>query len=269
MQYSLKPLLKWPTILLVAGSRLFMKDYTYRASALAFVSLLSIVPVVSVIIYFFSFFPIFSTLIVNAQNYVYQNFVPASGEIIQKYLTHFTAQAGQLPLLSIIFFVITSAILFITIESTFHEIWPGKENKKRILILLFSAMILLSMPLFIGLSVLLSGFFLTLTWLSHYQILVLFVINLLVNTVAFGILYTLLLNSRIDITDGMIGGFVTAIIFEIVKKIFVIYIQYFTNYAVIYGAVAVIPIFLMWLYVSWLVILYSVLVIKVKNERVG
>jgi len=73
-------------------------------------------------------------------------------------------------------------------------------------------------------------------------------------------------NKIVDWKDGLIGGFITAVLFEIVKKLFVSYVAHFTNYAAIYGALATIPSFLTWLYISWVIFLYGALCIQVKSS---
>lgn len=256
----------------IAAKRLFLDKYTYRASALAFTTLLTLVPLVVVIVSIISFFPIFTKFITLAQNYIFENFVPTSGTTIQFYLERFINQATKLPTLGIVFLFFTVITLIITIEHTLNDIWQAQQRKKKITAILLYWLVLILMPLLLGFSVFFGSYVFSISWFSGatsklgIQIPLLVSLPLLINTVMFSALYVAVPNCKVPWKDGFLGGFIAAGLFEIAKKGFALYMRKFPNYELIYGTLATIPIFLLWIYISWLIILYGALVTHAKYQ---
>ena len=98
-------------------------DCTYIASALAFTSLLAVVPLMSVGFSIFSSFPVFQSLADPVQNFIFDNFVPATGKVVQTYLQQFTSQVSKLSILGVTFLVITALLVMFTIERSINKIW--------------------------------------------------------------------------------------------------------------------------------------------------
>lgn len=249
----------------LAAKRFYIEDHTYSASALAFTTLLALVPLFSVILSLVTLFPWFNTLIDSAQTYLVTNFIPASADSIQLYMQNFIRQASRLPVVGLIFLFFTATMLIITVENTLNAIWKVPERKKKFSTWLLYWIVLIIAPLVIGGSVLLSTFILSLpwlleiTWLTSLKPWIFAVISLTINTIMFSALYIIVPNVRVGVWNGLTGGFLAAILFEIAKKIFAFYILKFPSYALIYGALATIPIFLIWVYISWVIVLYGAL----------
>lgn len=269
----IKPIWYWIEICGTAAKHLITQRYTYHASALAFITLLALVPLLFVIVSLISIFPIFTKFVDLAQHYIMINFVPASSNVIGYYLGNFTQQAANLPKMGIVFLFITTGILLITIEHTFNEIWQVTNKRNRYTSWLVYWCVLLLTPLLIGLSVFLSSFLFSLTWFSGTTIvlgintLLVACAPILINTMIFSVIYTIIPNYNVRWRDGISGGFVTAILFEISKIGFAFYIKQFPQYELIYGTLAAIPIFLMWIYIAWLIILYGALVTHTQYQR--
>ena len=77
---------------------------------------------------------------------------------------------------------------------------------------------------------------------------------------AFALSYMALPNRTVEWRDAAWGGLVAAIAFEIAKRIFAMFVTHFSNYTVVYGALAALPMFLVWIYVSWLVTLVGAVI---------
>jgi membrane protein len=256
----------------LASKRFYDEHYTYRASALAFTTLLSIVPLFVVIVFLVTKFPIFAKINQLAQNYILENFIVSTNNSIQFYLNNFTYQAIHLPLLGIIFLLLTGLMLVLTIEETFNDIWGVSWHNRRIIPLFLTWIVLLIAPILIGVGLLVSTFLFSLSWISSAtEILglkapLLACLPLVMNTIIFSLLYIIVPNYQVKWKDGFIGGFISAILFELAKIAFAFYIKRFPNYEMVYGALAAIPIFLLWLYISWLIILFGALVTHTQSN---
>jgi membrane protein len=267
----LKQLRNWVAVFWMAGKRLIQEQYTYRASALAFTTLIAIVPLVSVVLSVVTIFPMFTRLTTLAQNYIFTNFIPTSSQLVQEYLQNFIDQAAHLPTFGIVFLLFTAITLIIMVEHTLNTIWSAPKRKKKLTTMLIYWLILLLMPIILGLSVFISSFIFSLSWFSGtakklgVMIPLLASLPLFINTLIFSALYIAVPNVKVRFSDGLLGGFAASFLFEAAKKGFAFYILHFPSYELIYGTLATIPIFLVWVYISWLIVLYGALVTHTRH----
>jgi membrane protein len=250
--------------------RLFFENYMDRASALAFTTILALVPLLSVIVSFIAWFPIFTRFMTLARNYILTNFIPTSSSTIDYYLESFINQATKLPTMGLLFLLVTVIALIITVETSLNEIWHAPKKEIKISSWIINLTLLFISPILIGLSSFLTSYLFSISWVSgttdtlRITAPLLAMLPILVNTVMFSALYVIAPNCRVRWNDGFFGGFVAAILFEIARVGFAFYIKKFPSYELIYGTFATIPIFLLWIYISWLIILYGALVLNTK-----
>ena len=113
-------------------------------------------------------------------------------------------------------------------------------------------------PLLIGASLSLTSYLLTHPLIGDRyvrSVVLRDVVPLALTVVAFALLYKVVPNRMISTRHALIGGVCAALLFETMKRGFAFYIAKFPTYTLIYGAFATIPIFLVWLYLSWVVVL--------------
>ncbi len=104
-------------------------DCSYRASALAFTTILALVPLMSVSFFVLSAFPIFHHLDVPIQNFIFENFVPATGKIVQEYLQLFATQVTKLSIIGVVFLFLFTLLLLYTIETALNRIWHAESSR--------------------------------------------------------------------------------------------------------------------------------------------
>lgn len=259
-----KILIRTQKIIFAAVLRFQNEKFTYQAATLAFTTLLALVPLLLVLFYFVTIFPFFKDAVLLGENYIVENFVPASIAPIENYFHDFLQQASSLPILNIIFLFITAAILVDTIEDTLNTIWKTSHTKKHLLMSITYWLIFLLLPLIIGISVFLSSYIAIFLDKSNFLFKL---IPILINTIVFSLVYIFAPNVRVDWKDGLQSGLVAAILFECLRLGFAMYLHFFPSYALIYGAFATIPIFLFWLYLFWYIVIFSALVIQEKRVK--
>jgi membrane protein len=266
---------KRPAILhILAASlrRLVVDNHVQRAASLSYTTLLSLVPLISTSVSLLAIFPFFNHFIDAAQNYLQENFLPASSGAISTQLQGFVAHATKLPILSILSLLVTSVLLIFTVEDSLNAICQAPRRNKKIRAVLLHWLALVSMPIFIGAGLVFSSYLFSLSWFGGVaetigvKIYLLASLPLLINTIILTFLYRMVPNYRISWRKALVGGFVAAVLFEIGKRGFGIYIAHFSDYQLIYGALATIPIFLVWIYLSWLIILYGMLIVHTSHE---
>ena len=243
------------------ANRFLSDQCTVRAASLTYTTLLAIVPLLAISFAIFSAFPAFDSLQMKVQLYIFENFVPQVGDTVLGYLEGFTKQTGKLTTVGIVFLVVTSVMLLLTISNAFDAIWRAKRERTLVGRLLVYWAVLTLAPLLLGASVSLSGYLFTAAQASgveHYTGSVSHLagyLPLLFQFAGFVVLYVVMPNSSVRLRDALIGGFTAALLFEILKKFFGFYVTAVPTYETIYGALATFPIFLIWMYISWLVVL--------------
>ncbi len=238
----------------------FIEDNCLQiASSLAYTSLLSLVPLMALIFNTFSAFPMFKSVEADIQNFIFSNFVPASGEVIRSYLETFQAQTSKLTIVGIGFLIITALLMLETIDNALNRIWRSRRQRSPIRSFMVYWSILTLGPLLIGVGVFATSYLISMPWLSDverttWQNLLAW-LPFFTTTVAFTLLYMIIPNRNVPWIPGVTGGLLAAILFEVAKKGFALYAVNTDAYQTIYGTLATIPLFLIWIYVSWVVIL--------------
>jgi len=249
------------SFLAYVGKRFILDQCTVRAAGLTFTTLLAIVPLLAISFAIFSAFPAFDQLQMTVQVYIFENFVPQVGDTVLKHIEGFTQQTGKLTAVGIVFLAVTSIMLLLTISNAFDAIWHSQGERALISKLLVYWSVLTLAPLLLGASVSLSSYFFTIAQASGVERYtgplagLLGFLPLFFQFCGFAVLYMVMPNSPVRIRDALAGGLTAALLFEILKKLFGLYVTAFPTYETIYGALAVFPIFLVWMYISWLVVL--------------
>ncbi|MEJ2122432.1 MAG: YihY family inner membrane protein, partial [Alphaproteobacteria bacterium] len=231
------------------------------AASLSYTTLLSIVPLVAVGLAAFSAFPVFEGAQETLQKFLFQNFVPAASEIVRQQITKFVANTGQLTAIGIIILVVTALMLLSTIEEAFNVIWRQSESRSFGVRFLTYWAILTLTPLLIGGSLAVSSYIFTATEVLKIEILqgpvgfFLRLLPFLLSVIAFALIYIIMPNRRVDWRHALAGSLVAAVLFQILKFLFVLYVTNFPSFETIDGAVAAMPLFLIWMYVTWCAVL--------------
>jgi len=250
----------------IISSRFIQEGFTYRAAALTFTTLLSIVPLVTVILSGLSLFPVFQKLGVRLESLVYQTLVPESGDVVKTYIQSFVEQAGKLPISGFLVLVVSALLLVVTIEHALNHVWKVKRRRRLVSAFALYWTVLTVGPLLIALSVVVSSYLFSLPfikgtvyWLGLHHIL-LVVLPFFLGFLGFFLLYMLVPNCKVRFFHAVLGAATGAILFELAKTGFRYYVQHYATFSVLYGALATIPIFLIWLYLCWVIILMGGLV---------
>ncbi len=233
------------------------------ASSLAYTTLLSIVPLITVMFGLFGKIPVLQDVSASIQQFVFTNFVPQFGETVQTYIGNFSDKASQLTITGSMVLVIIAIMLMATIDNAFNRIWFVTNKRNPVSRLLVYWAVLTMGPLLIGIGLASTSYFLSLPVLadvdSTFQIkaTLLSWLPFLTTSIAFSLLYILIPNCFVPKRHAVMGGVICAVLFEFAKYGFGIYVRAMPSYENIYGAISVIPLFLIWIYVSWIIVLFG------------
>jgi membrane protein len=242
--------------------RHFREDRSFEAAAaLSYTSLLAVVPLMAVMLGVISAFPVFDQWANELESYIFANFVPAAGDAVQAHLNQFVERTAGLTGAGTVFLIITALLLMSTIERSLNRIWRVAKPRGITGRLLTYWSVLTLGPLLMGASLALTSYLAALPLLAPEAVrglLQAFFLNLtpfFVALIGFALVFLVVPNRRVRVRHALAGAFISAVLFECAKRGFVLYVTHFPTYEKLYGALAAVPIFLVWIYVSWVVVL--------------
>src|SRR5574340_929628 len=236
------------------------------AASLTFTTLLSLVPLITIALAMFSAFPVFEDFSAHIKVYLLNNLMPdMAGKIITQYTQQFAESATRLTTVGIAFLAVTAMSMMLTIDQAFNVIWRVARPRPLLKRLVVYWAVLTLAPLLIGASLSLTSWLVgfSMGYAKHVPVFgvgVLKVLPVLFTTLAFAMLFRLVPNRYVPRSHALIGALVAAIVFESMNRVFGYYVSHFPTYKLVYGAFASIPIFLMWIYLSWLAILFGAVI---------
>lgn len=247
------------------------------AGSLTFTTVLALVPILTIGLALLTAFPLFANFKVSLEAYFVQNLMPRGVTTsILGYLTQFATKATRLSAVGGVVLMLTAIATMATIDKTFNQIWKVKRSRPLLQrVVVYWAIITLG-PLLIGMSMSGSSFLFSAT---NDMIKGMPIVGAIFNTViaivftmsAYTLLYLTVPNRQVDWRDAAWGALFAAIAFEIAKRLFSVFIKQFPTYTVIYGALAALPLFLIWVYLSWVITLFGAVIAAalpvVKFER--
>ncbi len=233
-----------------------------NASALTYTTLFAVVPLMTVTYAVLAMVPAFQGVGESVQSWVFSNFVPATGEVVQDYLTDFTSQARRLTAVGALFLFVTSVMMMKNIEAAFNRIWRVKYSRKGMSSFLLYWAVLSLGPILIGVGLLASSYLASLPFISEATAVfgrgnLLSLLPLVLSIAAFSLLYSAVPNCRVPFKNAFIGAVFVALLFEVAKRAFALFAIQFPSYELIYGAFAAVPLFLAWIFITWMIILFG------------
>jgi membrane protein len=242
--------------------KLLVKNYSEdgcqsTAAALTYQTLFAVVPLLTITYAVLGAFEAFSGVGDVLQDFVFDNVVPESVSVVQEYLQQFSSQARSLSGPSLIVVGITAFLMMLTIEKSFNDIWRIREPRQGFQRILMYWAILTLGPLLMLLGLASTTYLFSLPIVTGVGASKLFgVVPLVLSTAFFTLMYVAVPNCQVPVKHGVIAAAVVAVCFELVKHLFGS-VMAMTDFAVIYGTYAAVPLFLIWLYVSWTIVLFG------------
>jgi membrane protein len=242
------------------ASRFAVDRCSENAAALTYMSLFALVPLLTVVYTMASAIPAFQGAEEQMQAVLFKHLVPQSSSDIEQYLNDFSQQAKNLTGAGISFLLVTAILMLRNIEHAFNLIWRARENRSALSSFLLYWAVLTLAPITIGLalgmSTYLSSFADALENLDIFGAKALLVqaTPLTLSTAGFSLIYAAVPNCRVPFKHAVIGGLFAALAFHGARGLFTSLVVG-SSYTFIYGAFAAVPLFLLWIYLSWNIVL--------------
>lgn len=233
------------------------------AGYLTYSTLLSIVPLIMVAFSVFALSPVFDDAANQLKEYVYDNFAPNAGAMVQTYLELFVSNSKKMGIVSILGLVVVAVMLISNIDKAFNEMWQNTPKRPPVRSFLVYLGILIFAPLMAGASIAVSTYLLSLQMFDlqgmeeiiSLKIYLLKFVPFLLTWLMFTMIYKLVPNTTVKFKHAALGALFAGVFFTLGKQLFIWYITTFPSYQAIYGALATIPIMFVWVQLSWKVVL--------------
>jgi membrane protein len=240
------------------------------AGALSYTTLVALVPVTAIALAVLSAFPVFAEMRDQLLASVFRSFVPEVGAEVEWWLRYFAGTSVRTTAIGIVALAVAVVLLLATIEDQLHNIWRVKSPRpwvQRILaywaVLTLGPVLLavsFSLPSYLDLLAAHTGFdSQALGRAPTFQTLLRF-LPVALEAVTFTLVYALIPNCAVRWREALAGAVVVAALMEALKASFGLYVGHLSSYRAVYGALAAIPIFLLWMYLAWSVVLFGAVI---------
>jgi membrane protein len=236
-----------------------------QAGSLTYTTLFAVVPMLTVFLVIISSIKALEPARQQLQHLIYSNFLPRTTIAFDKALNAFTDKSSNLTIIGILFLFITTVMMLTSIETVFNRIWRVRETRGGIIGFMRYWTIISLGPILLGSAFVISSAVASLNILSNnfagYEVdgeFIFWSISFALTILGFFILNWTIPNRSVPIKAALIAGTFSAVVFELLKNLFGFIMSNFTSYEIVYGAFAAVPIFLLWIFLSWNIVLLGV-----------
>lgn len=261
-------------------SRLFFKYLRLRtkdvmilrvAAALSYTTLIAVVPLIVIALAIFAAFPVFEDVRAQVQSSLIEYFVPNIEQNIQNYIMQFVAAASKLTTLGVLGIAVTAILLLSTIENSFNFIFKVKKHRSIATKITLYWTIITLCPLLVGTAFSLKGYLLTLQYFhpEHfmgYNFFMTFIVPNLITFIFLWLSYVIVPNKKIRPSSAFAGACATLILTLMLRIGFGYFLILNVTYRTLYGALATVPIVLIWMYSWWTIVLWGAVITATIEE---
>ncbi len=236
------------------------KQASAMAAELTLSNMLALVPLMTVAVSLMAVFPSFEGVNAQVQSLIFDNLMPETGLAVQEHLNEYVSKSKNLSAIGLGFLIVTSLLLMRSIDRSINALWETPTQRKGVhKILAYWAMLTMA-PILIAASLAASSYFAALPIVSKLSGVLTIGLPFILIVLAFSALYAVVPFTQVRFYKALIAAAVTAILFETAKYGFAIFVTKFSSYELIYGAITAIPIFFLWVYLSWSILLLGVII---------
>ena len=260
---------EWKTFGTIFWQRFNQNKLTQAAGYLTYSTMLAIVPLIMVIFSIFSAFPVFNEVTGALKAFIFTNFAPSASDMVGQYIDEFVNNSKKMSAVGIISLIVVALMLINSIDRTLNSIWHDTETRPIFTSFAIYWLILTLGPLLVGVSIAASTYVKAMFESAanfSFGLKLLSFVPFLSTWFIFTMIYMVVPNKKVSIKHSAAGALIAAVFFTLGKQAFVWYIVTFPSYQLIYGAMATLPIMLLWIQLSWTVVLLGAQLAAVLAE---
>ena len=240
------------------------------ASSLSYTSLIAIVPLCVIMVSIFSFFPVFENIKEPIKEFLASILVPTAETEFSHYFAEIPDIAGKVTAVGIAGLAITSILMLATIENSLNFIFKvSRPRRITTKITLYWTVITLG-PILFATAFSMRGYLYTLQQFMPENLIdnkiLLDLTPSFITLILLMLIYIFVPNKKVSLKSAFVGGIVAVFIFSFLRKLFTFIILKSATYRILYGALAIIPIFLVWVYLAWAVVIFGAVITAALDE---
>lgn len=231
------------------------------AGSLTYTTLLSLVPLFTIVVALMSALPFFEKIMVDIKIFLLLNLVPEIAyKIITVYMEQFAENAARLTIYGLGALLLMALAMLFTVDRSLNGIWRAQRSRPFWMSVLGYMLLLGLAPLLLGAGMTITSYLLSLSMgvtnsVPYAGQFLLKLLAILGSTVTFFMVYRIVPCRHVPMQHALLGALIAAVLFETMKYLFAIFITKVPTYDLVYGAFAAIPIFLLWIFLSWVMVL--------------
>ena len=267
-------MIEWKTFGAIFWQRFNQNKLTQAAGYLTYSTMLAIVPLIMVIFSIFSAFPVFNEVTGALKEFIFTNFAPSASDVVGQYIDEFVNNSKQMSAVGIISLIVVALMLINSIDRTLNSIWHDTSTRPIFTSFAIYWLILTLGPLLVGASIAASAYVKTMFENASgfsFGLKLLSFVPFLSTWFIFTVIYMVVPNKKVSIKHSAAGALIAAVFFTLGKQAFAWYIVTFPSYQLIYGAMATLPIMLLWIQLSWTFVLLgaqlAAVLAEVRSEK--
>ena len=260
---------EWKTFCTIFWQRFNQNKLTQAAGYLTYSTMLAIVPLIMVVFSIFSAFPVFNEVTGALKAFIFTNFAPSASDMVGQYIDEFVNNSKKMSAVGIISLIVVALMLINSIDRTLNSIWHDTETRPIFTSFAIYWLILTLGPLLVGVSIAASTYVKAMFESAanfSFGLKLLSFVPFLSTWFIFTMIYMVVPNKKVSIKHSAAGALIAAVFFTLGKQAFTWYIVTFPSYQLIYGAMATLPIMLLWIQLSWTVVLLGAQLAAVLAE---
>ena len=260
---------EWKTFGAIFWQRFNQNKLTQAAGYLTYSTMLAIVPLIMVVFSIFSAFPVFNEVTGALKEFIFTNFAPSASDMVGQYIDEFVNNSKKMSAVGIISLIVVALMLINSIDRTLNSIWQDTGTRPIFTSFAIYWLILTLGPLLVGVSIAASTYVKAMFESAasfSFGLKLLSFVPFLSTWFIFTMIYMVVPNKKVSIKHSAAGALIAAVFFTLGKQAFAWYIMTFPSYQLIYGAMATLPIMLLWIQLSWTVVLLGAQLAAVLAE---
>ena len=260
---------EWKTFGAVFWQRFNQNKLAQAAGYLTYSTMLAIVPLIMVVFSIFSAFPVFNEVTGALKAFIFTNFAPSASDMVGQYIDEFVNNSKKMSAVGIISLIVVALMLINSIDRTLNSIWQDTGTRPIFTSFAIYWLILTLGPLLVGVSIAASTYVKAMFESAasfSFGLKLLSFVPFLSTWFIFTMIYMVVPNKKVSIKHSAAGALIAAVFFTLGKQAFTWYIVTFPSYQLIYGAMATLPIMLLWIQLSWTVVLLGAQLAAVLAE---
>lgn len=234
---------------------LFDPDITVYASSLSFYTIFTVVPLLIISLSLIANVPIFEEQYAKIQIFIFENIMPVNTEAIATYLESFFQNSVQLGVIGFTTMIVSSMLFFQNFEHIAEKIYKAPQRRFWDAVTTYWTLITLT-PIVLIASMSLRAYIQS-SYESNWAVTILSIFPFLLLWGIFFVIYKIAINAEVLTKAAAVSSFVVAVVWEIAKNSFIQYVFLNQTYSTMYGSFSSLIFFFLWIYVSWIIVIYG------------